>query len=438
MGIELVTLVLFGGMLLLMFLGVRVFIAMGAISVIVVYVLSGNSGLLIVGLTTYNTITNTSLITIPLFVLMGNLMVHSGIADRLFTALSYWLSGVRGGLALVSLVVCVALAMAGGFGPGLLTMGIIAVPAMLKRGYSKDLALGSVMAGGILGDLIPPSLMMIIFGSITRLSIGKLFFGGFIPGFICTAIYTCYILLRSYFQPHYGPRIAEKVTWSMRWAGLKELVIPVVVVLAVLGSIFFGIATPTESAAVGAFCSFIAVFIYRRFSWKVLFDSTRETIKISGMALMILIAATFFSNVYSSAGAQQMVSGIILGLEVNRWFILAGMQIILLILGMFMDDFAIITICAPIFLPIAVKLGWDPIWFGVVFILNMQIAYLTPPFGWCLILMKGIAPKGVTTADIWHAVPHWVGMQVIVLVITITIPALALWMPNAMIGGGGG
>jgi len=156
------------------------------------------------------------------------------------------------------------------------------------------------------------------------------------------------------------------------------------------------------------------------------------------MALMILIAATFFSNVYSSAGAQQMVSGIIVGLEVNRWFILAGMQITLLILGMFMDDFAIITICAPIFLPIAVKLGWDPIWFGVVFILNMQIAYLTPPFGWCLILMKGIAPKGVTTADIWHAVPHWVGMQVIVLAITITIPAVALWMPNAMIGGGGG
>jgi tripartite ATP-independent transporter DctM subunit len=438
MSIQLVTVLLFGGMLLMMALGTRVFFAMGAISVIVVLLISGTKGLLLVSLTTFNEITDTSLITIPLFVLMGNLMVHSGIADRLFTGLSHWLHGVRGNLAIVSLVVCVALAMAGGFGPGLLTMGIIAVPAMLKRGYSKDLALGSVMAGGILGDVIPPSLMMIIMGSITRQSIGRLFFGGFIPGFICAFIYTLYILIRSHLQPTIAPKLTEEVSWAMRWQGLKDVILPAVIVLAVLGSIFFGIATPTESASVGALGALISVFIYRRFSWKVLLNSTKETIRITGMALMILVAATLFSNVYASAGAQNLIQELVSGLQVNRWLILVGMQVILLILGMFMDDFAIITIAAPIFLPIAVSLGWDPIWFSIVFILNMQIAYMSPPFGWCLILMKGIAPKEVATRDLWHSVPHWIGMQILVLVMVMLIPQLALWMPSIMIKGVGG
>lgn len=151
------------------------------------------------------------------------------------------------------------------------------------------------------------------------------------------------------------------------------------------------------------------------------------------MALMILVAATLFSNVYASAGAQNLIVGLVTGLEINRWFIIIGMQIILLILGMFMDDFAIITICAPIFLPIAVSLGWDPIWFGIVFILNMQIAYMSPPFGWCLILMKGIAPKNITTRDLWHSVPPWIAMQLVVLALTMAIPQLALWLPSIMI-----
>lgn len=432
MSTELVTIILFGGLLLLLALGVRVFLALGIISLIVTFLLSGTNGLFMLALTTYKTITNTALMAIPLFLLMANFLVRSGIADRLFDALSYWLSGVRGSLAIVSLAVCVALAMASGFTPGLITMGLIAVPAMLKRNYDKRLALGSVMAGGILGDIIPPSLMMIIFGFITRVSVGKLFFGGAIPGFICAGIYSIYILTRSYLQPHFAPRVAEKVTWRMRWTSLREVVIPVLIVLAVLGSIFAGIATPSEAAGVGAFAALLSLFIYRQFRWKVLAGSCLETIKITGMALWILVAATLFGQVYTSAGAQGMVMGIVEGLEVNRWFILIAMQVILLIFGMFMDDFAIIAICAPIFMPIAVSLGFNPIWFGIVFILNMQMAYMTPPFGWCLILMKGIAPPEITTGDIWRSVPPFVGMQLLVLVLTMVFPALALWLPGKM------
>ncbi len=432
MSVELVTLILFGGLLLLLALGVRVFLALGIISILVTFLLSGTNGLFMLATTTYKTITNTALMAIPLFLLMANFLVHSGIADRLFDALSYWLSGVRGSLAVVSLGVCVVLAMASGFTPGLVTMGIIAVPAMLKRNYDKSLALGSVMAGGVLGDVIPPSLMMIIFGFITRMSIGKLFMGGVIPGFICAGIYTIYILTRSYLQPHIAPRVAENVTWRMRWVSLREVVIPVLIVLAVLGSIFAGIATPSEAAAVGACAALLSLFIYRQFSWKVLASSCRETIKITGMALWILVAATLFGQVYTSAGAQGMVMGIVEGLEVNRWLIIIGMQAILIIFGMFMDDFAIITICAPIFMPIALSLGFDPVWYGIIFILNMQMAYLTPPFGWCLILMKGIAPPEITTGDIWRSVPPFVGMQLLVLIMVMVFPVLAIWLPAKM------
>jgi len=433
MSAELATLILFGGLLLLLALGVRVFLALGVISILVTFMLSGVNGLFMVALTTYKQITNTALITIPLFLLMGNFLVHSGISDRLFRALSYWLSGLRGSLAVVSLGVCVALAMASGFSPGLITMGLVAVPAMLKRNYDKSLALGSVMAGGILGDVIPPSLMMIIFGFVTRTSIGKLFFGGAIPGFICAAIYILYILTRSCFQPHLAPKVAEEVTWRMRWTSLREVIIPALLVLAVLGSIFTGVATPTEAAGVGAFGALLSCIIYRQLTWKVLTTSCLETIKISGMALWILVVATLFGQVYTSAGAQGMIMGIVEGLEVNRWFILIAMQIILLIFGMFMDDFAIIIICAPIFMPIALSLGFDPIWFAIVFILNMQMAYMTPPFGWCLILMKGIAPPEVSTGDIWRSVPPFVGMQLLVLALTMVFPALAIWLPGKML-----
>ncbi len=434
MSTELVTILLFGGLLTLLAIGVPVAFALGGISVLISYILFGTNSLYVVATTTYMEITDASLITIPLFLLMGNFLVYSGISDRLFNALNYWLSGIRGGLAIVSILVCVALAMCGGFGPGILTMGLIAVPAMLKYSYNKSLALGSVMAGGVLGIIIPPSIIMIVFGYIARISIGKLFFAGAIPGFICAFLYVSYVLIRGYFQPDFiAPREAENVvTWKMRYASLKEIILPAILVVSVLGSIFLGMATPTEAAGIGAAGAFIICIIYGKLTWKVLLSSCLETMKISGMALWILIAATLFGIVYTSAGAQDMVMGIVKSLHVNRWFILGIMQFILLIFGMFMDDYAIITICAPIFVPIARLLGFNTLWFSILFILNMQVAYLTPPFGWALILMKGVAPPEVDTNDIWKSVPPFVIMQLMVLVLVMIFPNVAVWLPNMM------
>lgn len=433
MSTEMVTVLLFGGLMILLAVGVPVAFALGGISVLIISLIGGPEDLYIVATTTYRQITDPGLITIPLFLLMGNFLVHSGISDRLFRALNQWLSGVRGGLAIVSIGVCVALAMCGGFGPGVLTMGLIAVPAMLKRSYSKSLALGSVMAGGVLGEIIPPSIIMIIFAYISRLSIGRLFFGGAVPGFLTALLYVLYISLRCHLQPHMAPKAAQAVTWRMRWGSLKDIVLPSLLVVVVLGSIFTGMATPSEAAGVGAFGSLLICVIYGRLTWKVIMDSCMETMKISGMALWILVAATLFGVVYTSAGAQDMVMEIVEQVPVNRWLILGAMQIILLVFGMFMDDYAVLTICAPIFIPIARFLGFDAIWFSIIFILNMQVAYLSPPFGWALILMRGVAPPEVHTKDIWRAVPPFVGIQLLVLVLTMLFPQLALWLPEKML-----
>lgn len=433
MSAELVTVILFGGLVCLLTLGVPVVFALASISIFVAYILGGANDLFIVATTTYRQITEYSLMSIPLFLLMGNFLLHSGISDRLFKALNYWLTGVRGGLAIVSVGVCVALAMCGGFGPGILMMGLIAVPAMLKSGYDKSLALGSVMAGGVLGAIIPPSIIMIVFAFITRLSIGRLFFGGAIPGFITASLYILYISTRCYFQPQLAPRVAEDVTWKLRMISLKEIVLPAMLIFMVLGAIFFGVATPSEAAGVGASGAFLICIVYRSFTRKVLLDSCLETMKISGMALWILVAATIFGVVYTMAGAQSLVMEIVQSLQVNRWFILIAMQVILLVFGAFMDDYAVITICAPIFLPIARHLGFDPIWFSIVFILNMQAAYLTPPFGWALILMKGVAPPEIHTKDIWRSIPPFVAIQLLVLILTMLFPQLALWLPDKML-----
>ncbi|NOX32673.1 MAG: TRAP transporter large permease subunit [Deltaproteobacteria bacterium] len=432
MSIEVVTLLLFGGLIVLLILGVPVAFAFGGITVLLTYVLEGSNTLFIVATTTYKQITDPNLITIPLFLLMGNFLLHSGISDRMFKSLGYWISGIRGGLAIVSIGVCVALAMCGGFGPGILTMGLIAVPAMLSQSYDKSLALGSVMAGGVLGTIIPPSIIMIIFAYIARISIGKLFLAGFVPGLITASLYVLYITVQCRTKPEYAPSLKEKVTWQLRLSSLKDILLPALLIVLVLGSIFFGIATPTEAAGVGAAGAFLICILLKKLSWKVMWESCRQTMSITGMVFWILIGATLFSVFYTSQGAQSLVTELISSLNINRWVILAFMQLILLVLGMFMDDYAVVTVCAPIFVPIAVVLGFDPIWFSIVFILNMQVAYLTPPFGWALIMMKGVAPPDISTRDIWRSVPPFVIMQLIVLIFVMIFPQLALWLPDKM------
>ena len=433
MGIELITVILFGGMVALLFMGVPAVFAIGSISLLLTLLLRGPIALYTLATTAYGTITNVTLLAIPMFTLMATLLIYSGITDRLFQALSYWLSGIRGGLAIVTIVVCTALAMCGGFGPGIITMSLVAIPAMLKRGYDKSLALGSVMAGGLLGDVIPPSIIMIIFAFMTRISVGKLFIAGIIPGLILAFLQMLYILLRCRLNPKLAPRVAEDVTWKMRLVSLKEVILPVLLVFSVLGSIFLGIATPTEAAGVGALGALLCCVVNRTISRKLIRDAGKETFKIIGMVMWIMIAATFLGVLYTSVGARELLLDLVLSLPVNPWVILIGMQIILLILGMFLDDYAIVIIVAPIFMPIATAVGFDPLWFAIVFILNMMLAELSPPFGWALLIVKGCTdPKEVTTAQIWRAVPPFFLIYLFVMFMVIVFPLLAIWLPGKM------
>ncbi|MFH0727309.1 MAG: TRAP transporter large permease subunit [Pseudomonadota bacterium] len=432
MSTELVTMILFGGLLFLLLAGVQVFYAIGFISTLVIFLTGDIPDLYMIATTTFGQITQEGLITLPLFILMGTFLLHSGLSERMFSSLNIWLNEIPGSLAVVATGVCIALAMTGGFGPGILTMGLVAVPAMLKQGYSKSLTLGSVIGGGVLGSIIPPSLSMIIFGYIARLSIGKLFFAGAIPGFITGLLNIIYIIVLCRLNPKIAPKADIEVTWEKRIKAIKDIIPLALLVLMVLGTIFFGIATPTEAAGIGSLGAIFLCAINKKLTLEVIKNSCIETLKISGMSLGILITASLFGVVYTSAGAQDMVMSIVTGLEVNRWVIIAVMQIILLILGAFMDDFAIITICAPIFMPIVVHLGFDPIWYAIVFILNMQVAYLSPPFGWALILMKSVAPPEIKTRDIWRSVPPFMIIQVIALIMTMIWPQLALWLPSKM------
>ncbi|MCK4991546.1 MAG: TRAP transporter large permease subunit, partial [Bacteroidales bacterium] len=294
----------------------------------------------------------------------------------------------------------------------------------------KSLALGSVMAGGVLGEIIPPSIIMIIFAYINKLSIARLFLGGIGPGLLTAVLFAIYILLRCYLQPHLAPVSAEQVTWKTRLISLREILPPVFLIIAVLGSILTGLATPVEASSIGAIGTLVICIVYRRFTWKGLADACRENLKITCMVMWIMIGANMFRVLLTGAGVQEMLLDLVNGMEVNRWFIIIAMQILLIIFGMVMDDFALVVICSPIFLPIVVALGFDPLWFAIIFILNMQMALLTPPFGWALILMRGLAPPGVNTKDIWMSVPPFAAVQLLMLIITMLFPPLATWLPG--------
>ena len=432
MGVELITVLLFGGMILLLFLGVPVVFAIGGVSIGLALWLEGPRALYILGSTAFSQITNMGLLAIPMFVLMANLLVHSGIADRLFNTLSYWLSGVRGSLAVVSVGVSTVLAMCGGFGPGIITMSLVAIPAMQKRNYDNSLSIGSVMAGGILGPIIPPSVMMIVLGYITRLPIGKLFIAGIIPGFIATISFALYILIRCFLNPMLAPPIEEAVSWKMRWESLGGVFLPLMLVIGMLVIIFGGIATPTEASGIGAAGAFLCCILNRSINWEMIRESCLETIKVTGMVIWLMIAANFFRVFFTSVGARTLIVDLVMSMPVSPWVILVGMQVILLILGMFMDDWAIIVICAPIFFPIAAKLGFNPIWFAMVFLLNMVVAYLTPPFGWALILTKALSPPDITTAEVWKSAPPFLAILVLLLILVILFPPLTLWLPSML------
>lgn len=436
MNVESLTLLLFGSLLLLLAVGMPVAFALAGVTVLYGYLLFGTRSFYIIVTQVYGSMVNAILLAIPLFFLMAHVLQRSGIADDLYGAMHRWMGGLRGGLAMGTVVICTLFAaMSGISGAATVSMGLVALPAMLKRGYNKQIAVGCIAAGGVLGILIPPSVIMILYAMIARESVGGMFFGGVIPGLMLSTLYILYIGTRSLFQPHLAPvvPIAERGSLKEKIISLKSVILPFFLIFLVLGSIYSGAATPTEAAGIGALGAFVCAGIYRRLNWRVVKEAVRGTFVVTGMVMWIVAAAAAFNGVYVALGAQQLIIKLVSGLAVNPWFIVIGMQIILFFLGMMMDDFAIVILTSPIFVPIIRILGFDTLWFGVLVVVNMQMAFITPPFGYNLFYLRGVAPKEVTMGDIYRSIVPFVGLQATGLALVMIFPQLILWLPSTMI-----
>lgn len=437
MSIELVTLILFVGLILVLFSGLPLAFALGGLALISSYFLWGPNSMLLIAIQSWGVMNSYFLVAIPLYIFMANLLQRSGIIEDLFTVMQIWFGPLRGGLAIGTIVICTLMAaMTGVVGAAVATMGILALPAMLNRKYDKRIAIGSICAGGTLGILIPPSVITIVYAVTAGVSIGHMFIGGMLPGILLSSLFIIYIAVRCWLQPELGPAppLEERRKYKLvdKIVALKSVILPILLILGVLGSIYAGIATPTEAAGIGCMGAIISAAIYRRLTWENLRESVYATGKITAMILWITIGARCFISVFSAVGGDELVADFVTNLALNRWVILILIQLMLIFLGLFLDEIGIILLTVPIFLPIIENLSFDPIWFGILFLVNAQMDYITPPFGYTLFYLRGVAPEGVTMGDIYRSVMPFVILQAIGLGLCMLFPNIILWLPNLM------
>lgn len=434
MSIELITFLYFVTLFLGLFLGLPVALGLGGTAVIFAAIYEPRS-LLAIPSAFFYTPWNQVLVTVPLFLFMGSLIRFSGIAEAAYDAVYKLIGHIHGGLAMGTVVVCTIFAAITGITPpATITMGQIAYPSMMKYKYKKAIAIGSIGSGGALGALIPPSVPFIFYGLLAKVSIGGLFLGGVLPGLMLAFFYITYIGIRCKLQPHIGPAIPADEQFSVgeKFRALFNIWPFLVLIFLVLGAIWGGIATPSEAAAFGATGALLINIIYRKLTWQVLKNALETTIKLSGMGFWILIGANIYLNIFNSLGCQELVTSMVLGMPGGETGIILMMMFIVLLLGMVMDDWAIIMLCTPLYLPIINELGIDKLWFGVLFIVNIQIAYLTPPFGFVLFWIKSVLPPDVSMGDVYKSVGPFILLQLLGLTLVFIFPEIATWLPNKL------
>lgn len=439
MSIEIITLLMFGSLVVLLATGLPIAFVTGGLAVLFTFFLVGPAALHLVVARIMGLMADYIMVAIPMFIFMAAMLERSGVIKEMYNAMYHWMGPLRGGLAIGTVVICTLLAaMVGIVGAAVVSMGLIALPEMLKRGYHKDIALGSICAGGTLGILIPPSILFIVYAVTAGESVGRLFMGGVMPGLLLSGLYILYIGIRSFVRPNDGPSISQQnerlLSLREKFILLKVLVLPVLLIVAVLGTIFGGIAAPTEAAGVGALGAILCAVIHRRFTWQSLKEASLQTIRATCMVLWTIFGAGSFVALYTMVGGADFVREVIMGLPLGPWGILIVMQIFLIFMGMFLDWVGILLLCVPIFVPIITELGFDPLWFGVLYNVNMQMSFLTPPFGYALFYLKGVAPEGVSMGDIYRAIWPFLILQLIGLALCMIFPQIIMWLPGIMIG----
>ncbi|MGB9697764.1 MAG: TRAP transporter large permease [Thermodesulfobacteriota bacterium] len=432
---SLLTILLFGSLVALLLLGLPIAFTLGGLAILFTLWLWGPAGLLMVASHAYGVGMDFILVSVPLFVLMAVVLEGSGIAEELFETMYRWFGGLPGGLLTGTVIICaIFAAMSGISGVATVTMGLIALPAMLKRGYDRQMAIGGIMCGGALGIIIPPSVIAILYGSITGTSVGKLFIGGLVPGLIIALVMIIYTTIRCLINPEKGPPVPleERAGWKEKFISLKNIILPFLLIILVLGVIYSGICTPTEASGIGALGALVSSLIHRRLTWKKLKMAVLRTLGVTCMAMWIVIGAKCFSSIYTAGGASDFILSLVKDLQVPPLLMIGIMQFIFFILGMFIDPVGMCMICSPVFLPIVTTLGFDPTWFGILFILNCGMAYITPPFGFNLFYMRAIVPEDCSMGEIYNSVWPWVICQAIVLILVLLFPEIGMWLPNRM------
>lgn len=436
MSIELLSVLFFGALLLFLLLGLPLSFVLGGVSMIFIYFTWGPEAFYMVAAQTWGAMNKFTLVAVPLFIFMAMILERSGVARGLYEMMYLWFGPVAGGLAIGTVVICAIFsAMCGISGAAVVSMGTIALPSMLERNYDKELALGCINSGGGWGILIPPSVIMILYALISGESVGRLFAGGVFPGLMLLVLVSSYIAIRCYLQPRLGPALPreERGDWKRKITALKAVILPITIVFMVLGSIIGGVTTPTEAAAMGVLGAIISALVYRQFSWGLLKEAAMRTLRLTGMIMWILFGAYCFSAAYHGMGANQLMDNVMQHIPGGPWGTIIFIQLIIFLLAMVLDPAGIMMITVPVFLPIVKAHGFDPLWFGILFVINMEIGYMTPPFGFNLFYLKGIVPPSITMGDIYRSVIPYTLVESTGLALVMIFPQIAIWLPNKLL-----
>jgi tripartite ATP-independent transporter DctM subunit len=432
--IEWITILMFGSMIVMLLLGLPLAFVTGLIAAVFGMALFGPKSMLLISSRIYSFMNEYVLVSVPMFIMMASIMERSGVAKDLFDAMRVWAGRLPGGLAIQTMVAATIMgAMTGIIGGEIVLLGLVALPQMLRLGYDRKLAIGTICAGGSLGTMIPPSIVLVIYGLTVNVSIGDLFAATVIPGLMMSGIYMLYIFIRCRLDPTLGPSAPEherNIPLAEKLRLLKGLILPGIVAGSVLGTIYTGVASVTEAAGMGVVGTLFAALVRRELNWAMLRESLLQTMSACGVLLWVSFGATAMIGVYNLAGGPSFVRTLMIGLGVEPIVVILIMMAILMVLGSLMDWIGICLLTMPIFVPIIKSFGYDPIWFGVLFCMNMQISYLSPPFGPAAFYLKGVAPPEISLDDIFRALWPFMGMQMLALLIVLFFPDIALWLPG--------
>ena len=435
MSYEVIALLMFSSMMLMLLTGQRVFGAIGFVATVAALALWGEGGFEMPFNASFVLLNWYPLLTLPLFIYMGYMLSESGIANDLYRMFHVWSGPVRGGLAIGTIGLMVAISAMNGLSVAGMAIGAsIALPEMLRRGYDKIMVTGVIQAGSSLGILVPPSVVLVLYGMIARQPVGQLWLAGVFPGLMLAGLFILYIAVRCHFQPHLGPPLPKEernVGWPEKLRLLRAGILPLLIFFCMTGLFLMGVTSLVESSAVGAAAATVAAIVKRRLTRHVLEETVRKTLGVSCMFLWIILAALAFGAVFDGLGAVKAIRTLFLdSWGLGPWGVLIMMQLSYLVMGMFLDDTAMLVIVAPLYVPLVVALGFDPVWYGVLYTITCQIAYMTPPFGYNLFLMRAMAPPEVTLADIYRSIIPFVAVMIVGLILVMVFPEIAMWLPN--------